>query len=658
MLEKVLIANRGEIACRIIRTARRMGIATVAVYSDADARALHVAEADEAVHIGPSPAPESYLRIDGILAAAQATGADCIHPGYGFLAENADFADACARARIKFIGPSGDAMRKLGGKAAAKSIARAAGVPVVPGYDGDKQDAKTLQKEAARIGYPVMIKAVAGGGGRGMRLVDNAADFPSALESAQREAQGAFGDARVLVEKVIVRPRHIEVQVFGDAHGNAVHLFERDCSLQRRNQKVIEEAPAPGMSEALRAKMTEAAVRLAKAVGYEGAGTVEFLVEGGELGADAPWHFIEMNTRLQVEHPVTEEITGLDLVEWQFRIAAGERLPKTQSQIRMRGHAIEARLCAEDPGNGFMPSIGRIVAFESERLSDIRLETGVRQGDEVSPYYDSMISKLIAHGQDRRDALDKIVAGLQALVVAGPRTNARFLRNLLSHRDVRAGDMDTGLIGRELAGLTQSQVHAEAVSRGVQRLLCGGARKLTLAHDPWGTRDAFQLGGQRTLTFPVTIAGVERQVSATWEAVHADRVDVAIALPVWDGLQAGPPAVPAVVRTDGADEVFVIDDLAQVEIGRPVYDASAVDDGEAGDVIRAPINGKVAKLFVRERDSVAKGDRIAVVEAMKMEHVLHAGRDGVIDKVAVTEGQQVTQGALIAGMVPEPGKAV
>lgn len=351
MLKRVLIANRGEIACRIIRTARRMGIATVAVYSDADRHALHVSQADTAVHIGPSPALDSYLRIDKVLSAARDTGADAIHPGYGFLAENADFADACAKAGIKFIGPSGDAMRKLGGKAAAKIIARAAGVPVVPGYDGDAQDIRTLQKEAGRIGYPVMIKAVAGGGGRGMRLVEKADDFAAALESAQREAQSSFGDARVLVEKLVVRPRHIEVQVFGDSHGNVVHLFERDCSLQRRNQKVIEEAPAPGMSEALRNAMTDAAVRLGKAVGYEGAGTVEFLVEGGELKADAPWHFIEMNTRLQVEHPVTEEITGLDLVEWQFRIAAGEKLPKFQDQIAMRGHAIEARLCAEDPSD-------------------------------------------------------------------------------------------------------------------------------------------------------------------------------------------------------------------------------------------------------------------------------------------------------------------
>jgi 3-methylcrotonyl-CoA carboxylase alpha subunit len=540
MLQRVLIANRGEIACRIIRTARRMGIATVAVYSDADRTALHVAQADTATHIGPSPALDSYLRIDKVLAAARETDADAIHPGYGFLAENADFADACAKAGIKFIGPSGDAMRKLGGKAAAKIIARAAGVPVVPGYDGDVQDARTLQKEAGRIGYPVMIKAVAGGGGRGMRLVEKADDFAAALESAQREAQSSFGDARVLVEKLVVRPRHIEVQVFGDSHGNVVHLFERDCSLQRRNQKVIEEAPAPGMSEVLRKSMTDAAVRLGKAVGYEGAGTVEFLVEGGELKADAPWHFIEMNTRLQVEHPVTEEITGLDLVEWQFRVAAGEKLPKSQGEIAMRGHAIEARLCAEDPSKGFMPSIGRIVAFDDSALDGIRLESGVRAGDEISPFYDSMIAKLIGAGADRAAALRGVVGGLSSLAVAGPRTNARFLRNLLVLPDVVTGRMDTGLIARDLATLTDATVHADAVSRGVAGLLHAAepatpSPALRGWSDPWASSDAFQLGGARRLSFPLVIADAERQVSAIWE-----RGEETIELPVWDGLDRRP----------------------------------------------------------------------------------------------------------------------
>ena len=658
MLRKVLIANRGEIACRVIRTARRMGIATVAVYSDADARAQHVADADAAVHIGPSPATESYLRIDRILSAAKDTGADAIHPGYGFLAENADFADACAKAGIKFIGPSGEAMRKLGGKAAAKAVARAAGVPVVPGYDGDRQDLKTLLREADRIGYPLMIKAVAGGGGRGMRLVERAEDFPAALESAQREAQSSFGDARVLVEKLVVAPRHIEVQVFGDAHGNAVHLFERDCTLQRRNQKVIEEAPAPGMSEALRSKMTSAAVALAKAVGYEGAGTVEFLVEGGRLEADAPWHFIEMNTRLQVEHPVTEEITGLDLVEWQFRVAAGEKLPLTQDRIAMRGHAIEARLCAEDPAAGFMPSIGRIVAFELQDVGGIRLETGVRAGDEVSPFYDSMIAKLIAARKDRKAALATLAAGLGAMVVAGPRTNARFLRNLLSMPTsrpaawIRASSPASSTHWRTARSMPTPSPGASSVCSQGEPQASASQRR-----DPWGSRDAFQLGSARTVPFPVIIAGVERQVSATWDRVHDGKADIAIVLPMWDGLVPGVATGQVAVRGDGPGRVLVLDDLVQIEIARPEYDASGEGDGHGGDAVRAPINGKVAKVFVREGQAVAKGERIAVIEAMKMEHVLHVGRNGTIAKLAVKEGQQVNQGALVAELVEEAGKS-
>src|SRR4249919_1276493 len=389
MLKKILIANRGEIALRIMRTARRLGVKTVAVVSEADRTAPFARAADERVEIGPGPAPESYLRIDRILAAAKSTGADGIHPGYGFLAENADFAAAVGRAGIKFIGPSPDAMRRMGGKADAKAIASQAGVPVVPGYAGDSQEPKVLAREAQRIGYPVMIKAVAGGGGRGMRLVERDADFVAALESAQREAKAAFGDTRVLLEKVVVRPRHIEVQVFGDAHGNVVHLFERDCSLQRRNQKVIEEAPSPGMSAELRNKITEAAVACARAVRYEGAGTVEFLVEGGSLGPAAPWYFIEMNTRLQVEHPVTEAITGLDLVEWQLRVASGEPLPLKQDQLQIHGHAIEARICAENPDNNFLPATGTLHVYRKPQAtafqrSRVRIDDGVREGDAIS----------------------------------------------------------------------------------------------------------------------------------------------------------------------------------------------------------------------------------------------------------------------------------
>ena len=647
MLRKILIANRGEIACRIMRTAQRLGVATVAVYSDADREALHVAMADQAVHIGPSPSTESYLRGDRIIAAAKATGAEAIHPGYGFLAENPDFADACATGGLTFIGPSGDAMRRLGGKAAAKAVAREANVPVVPGYDGASQDAVLLQREAGRIGYPVMIKAVAGGGGRGMRLVESADGFVAALESAQREAQSSFGNATVLIEKVVQRPRHIEVQVFGDRHGNVVHLFERDCSLQRRNQKVIEEAPAPGMSAALREKICGAATRLARAVGYEGAGTVEFLVEGGSLGADAPWYFIEMNTRLQVEHPVTEEITGLDLVEWQLRVASGEPLPLTQDAIRFAGHAIEVRLCAEDPAQGFLPSIGRVAAFSLDEMSDVRLETGIRPGDVISPFYDSMIAKLITYGDTRDDAADDMVMALRhELEVAGPRVNTAFLCALLEHPDVRALRMDTGLIGRDLANLTRSRI-------GTPELLAAAQRMLLPAGDlsgPWDARDGFQLGGARTLSVPMIVNGEPRTITATW-AGKSSPPHVAL---VGDLAAAGPPPDACVDVPDGLYALF---EGEQVEVRWPTYDADDIDDGHAGDAVRAPINGKVARVFVKAGDTIMKGDRLAVVEAMKMEHVLHAVRDGVVAGVPVSEGQQVTQGTLLVNLEPETAEA-
>ncbi|MEZ5850124.1 MAG: biotin carboxylase N-terminal domain-containing protein [Hyphomicrobiaceae bacterium] len=655
MLKKILIANRGEIARRIIRTARQMGIATVAVYSDADASALHVEEADEAIHIGPSPATDSYLRGDKIIAAAKATGADGIHPGYGFLSENADFAQAVAEAGLTFVGPTAAAMRALGGKAAAKEVAIKADVPVVPGYQGEKQDAPSLAAEAKKIGYPVMIKAVAGGGGRGMRAVEREADMAELLASAQREAAGAFGDARVLIEKVVVRPRHIEVQVFGDAHGNVVHLFERDCTLQRRNQKVIEEAPAPGMSPELREKMCGAAVKLAKAVGYRGAGTVEFLVEGGSLDAQAKWYFIEMNTRLQVEHPVTEEITGLDLVEWQLRVASGENLPLPQDKITMSRHAIEARLCAEDPSKGFLPGVGRIReiwgAGEVERL-----EIGVRSGDEISPFYDSMIAKLIASGSNRDIALQRLTRSLEGFIVFGPATNGVFLRRLLQDSGVKAGVMDTGLIGREIDRLSQRMVSDAEKADTVAELLRHEREAATPAsshhysYTGWAANDAFQLGGARTMPMKVVIDGEPQTATVTWPAAARGSTGFA-----WPSVSLGGAGVPAGghrgrqnVIYDGT--VYASFDGELVTASRPVYDASAVEDGHAGDTVRAPINGKVARIFVAEGDTVAKGDRIAVVEAMKMEHVVHAGRDGTIGKVAVSEGAQVNQGALIAAL--------
>jgi 3-methylcrotonyl-CoA carboxylase alpha subunit len=647
MLKKILIANRGEIAVRIIKTARRLGVKTVAVYSDADRGAPFVAMADQAVAIGPGPATESYLRIDKVIAAARQTGADCIHPGYGFLAENADFAEAVGKAGIKFIGPSPVAMRSMGGKADAKAIAAKAGVPVVPGYQGDKQDAKTLAVEAKRIGYPIMIKAVAGGGGRGMRLVEAEKDLAGLLESAQREAQAAFGDARVLIEKVIVKPRHIEVQVFGDSHGNVVHLFERDCSLQRRNQKVIEEAPAPGMSPELRANICGAAVTCAKAVGYEGAGTVEFLVEGGALSAEAPWYFIEMNTRLQVEHPVTELITGLDLVEWQLRVASGETLPLTQSQIKLSGHAIEGRLCAENPAKGFIPSTGRIVAFETPELEGLRVDSGVETGSEITPFYDSMIAKLIASGPDRATAIGRLAQALEETTVAGPKTNASFLHALAVHPAFASAKMDTGLIARELATLAPRGGDPKAIGFGVMHMLWHAHDDAELlggqaAHgSPWSVQDAFQLGGPRRQQLTVLADNVPTKVEVTWGANGPEATVT--------GKDAPPPWERRSIRVVGdGNPLYVLHDMRQTALAWPTFDVdAAIEDGD-GSSVRAPIIGRVAKIFVNAGEKVAKGDRIAVVEAMKMEHVLHASRDGVIDKVAAKEGDQVVTGALIA----------
>ena len=650
MLKKVLIANRGEIAVRIIRTCRRLGVKTVAVVSEADRLAPFAAMADEAVEIGPGPAPESYLRIDKIIAAAKSTGADGIHPGYGFLAENAEFAEAVGKAGITFIGPSPSAMRRMGGKAEAKAIAAKAGVPVVPGYQGDDQSAKTLAKEAKRIGFPVMIKAVAGGGGRGMRLVEREEDLAQHLESAKREAEAAFGDARVIMEKVVAKPRHIEVQVFGDSHGNVVHLFERDCSLQRRNQKVIEEAPAPGMSPELRARMCAAAVTCAKAVGYEGAGTVEFLVEGGELIAEAPWYFIEMNTRLQVEHPVTEAITGLDLVEWQLRVASGERLPLRQEQIAMAGHAIEARLCAEDPAKGFLPSTGPIVAFEPGEMEGVRVDAGVETGTVISPFYDSMIAKLIASGPDREIGCQRLAQALEDTVVAGPKTNASFLHALVTHAAFVAGRMDTGLIAREIGALAPKGTDPRAVAFGVTHLLWNAhdaaeaqRRAANEPYSPWSAQDGFQTGPPRRQQVTVLVERTPAKVEVEWGAAGPR-----VSLP---GQMAAETSAPQQLRVVGnGNPVYVLADMRQVEIAWPTYDVGAADEASNGSAVRAPIIGRVAKVFVAKGATVAKGDRIAVVEAMKMEHVLHAPRDGVIDKLAVKEGDQVQQGTLIAAL--------
>ena len=657
MLNKVLIANRGEIALRIMRTARRLGVSTVAVVSEPDRQFPFAAAADEVVPIGAGPAEESYLRIDKIIAAAHATRADSIHPGYGFLAENADFAEAVAAAGMRFIGPSPEAMRRMGGKAEAKAIASKVGVPVVPGYWGSRQAPSLLAAEAKRIGYPVMIKAVAGGGGRGMRLVARADEFAAALDSARREAQAAFGDDRILIEKVIGRARHIEVQVFGDSHGNVVHLFERDCSLQRRHQKVIEEAPAPGIAAELRQALTEAAVACAKAVDYEGAGTVEFLVEGGSLSAHAPFYFIEMNTRLQVEHPVTEAITGLDLVEWQLRVAAGEPLPLRQEQIVIAGHAIEARLCTEEPGKGFLPSVGPIAAFEAPVRPGLRIDAAIETGSMVSPYYDALIAKLIQSAPDRDAARSGLAQALEETVVAGPRTNAGFLHALLSDPQFASATIDTGLIGRELERLVSAPALPEAaIGLGVTQLLLNAhdqAEELRCAfagasYSPWSAQDGFQLGAARRQTVTVAADGVPRQFAIEWSAagprvVGTDAVDQ-------------PGEIARTLLIGDGDTVHVLNGMRQVTLGWPPFDAAVADAASDDSSIRAPIIGRVAKLYVREGELVAKGDRIAVVEAMKMEHVLHARRAGLIAKLAVKEGQQVTLAALIATLAPAPEK--
>ncbi len=667
MLNKLLIANRGEIAVRIAATANRMGIATVAVFSDADRGAMHVHHADEAVHIGAGPATESYLRIDRIIEAAKATAADAIHPGYGFLAENPALAEACAAAGIAFVGPSADAMRRMGGKAEAKAIAEAAGVPVVPGWrdpDGKitKHDVRKLQREATRIGYPVLIKAVAGGGGRGMRLVERPEDFAESLESAEREALSSFGDARVLIEKVVVRPRHIEVQVFGDRHGNVLHLFERDCTLQRRNQKVIEEAPAPGMSVELRDKITSAAVACAKAVSYEGAGTVEFLVEGGLLGPKAPWYFIEMNTRLQVEHPVTEAITGLDLVEWQLRVAAGETLPLVQDQITIQGHAVEARLYAEDPANGFRPQVGRLVALElPEAGTGVRVDTGFSTGDTVSPFYDAMLAKIITSAGTRDEALDQLSGALAQAAVAGPRTNTAFLKALVDDDDVRAVRLDTGLIGRKLEELVGKQAFdADAAATGAMELwfadrelarTLAGFNRQTFVPTPWDT-PPFQLGGERRIVREVIVDG---------QAMNVEINDSESDLPTLRFVGIDAPCNPydenaSSYQMDDADRhapIYVIRNGRQTVVEWPTYDIDAALESGDGTRITAPINGRVAKVFVTAGDTVAKGDRIAVIEAMKMEHVLHSARDGTIATIAVSEGAQVTEGALVAALTEE-----
>ena len=639
MFQKILIANRGEIACRVIDTCRKMGVATVAVYSDADANARHVAMADEAVRLGPAPVAESYLKGDAIIQAALDTGAQAVHPGYGFLSENPEFAQALADAGLVFIGPSADAIRAMGLKDAAKALMEKAKVPVVPGYHGADQDDDLLADEAAKIGYPVLIKAVAGGGGKGMRLVENAKDFAQELASARSEAATAFGNADVLVEKFITNPRHIEIQVFGDTHGEAVHLFERDCSLQRRHQKVIEEAPAPDMPDAVRAAMGEAAVRAAKAIGYAGAGTVEFIVDGsGSMRTDGFW-FMEMNTRLQVEHPVTEAITGQDLVEWQLRVANGEPLPKTQDELSINGWAFEVRIYAEDATKGFLPSIGTLTHLKFPTTA--RADTGVRAGDAITPHYDPMIAKLVVHGPTREVALGKLTTALAQTEVAGCTTNIGFLRALSQHAGFAKGEVDTGLIARDQDALvaeapptSEDWALAAAVLAGLDKTAPHQGFSLWTplkrsAHLHW--KDKTQV-----VTFECTNQG---EYTAT-----VDDTVVSVSIEANLKVNGGKPACNAVAHAGGVS-LFGPRTLHFSAVD--LLDRAASEDGGAGGIV-APMPGAVKEVMVAEGQTVSQGDTLLILEAMKMEHRLTAPFDGTVVTLNAVAGGQVADGTLLA----------
>jgi 3-methylcrotonyl-CoA carboxylase alpha subunit len=657
MFKKILIANRGEIACRVAATAKRLGIRTVAVYSDADVRAKHVAVCDEAVHIGPSSPKESYLRSERILEAAKATGAEAIHPGYGFLSENEDFAQACADAGLVFIGPPASAIQAMGLKAESKRLMAKAGVPLVPGYHGADQDPALLQREAEAIGYPVLIKASAGGGGKGMRIVTAASEFAQSLASCQREAQNSFGDAAVLIERYVTKPRHIEIQVFGDTQGNCVYLFERDCSVQRRHQKVLEEAPAPGMTDALRREMGEAAVAAAKAVGYVGAGTVEFIAEPTAEGG-LRFYFMEMNTRLQVEHPVTEAITGFDLVEWQLRVASGEPLPVKQDDLRIHGHAIEARICAENPDKQFMPATGTLQVYRTPPSSsferaDVRVDAGVREGDAISPYYDSMIAKLIVWGADREQALARLDAALAQTHIVGLHTNVAFLRRVVKSRSFAQADLDTALIEREKEALFNAPPLApEVAAAGVVAHALAAEQALQGA-DPWSRRDGWRLFGGARRRFELELQGTHQTVilerahrgGAMTLAIGEQRWPFAIAASEGERheVQLGKRRLPlavyafgervSVFAPDGAATVSEVDVLAHAGEG-------AVEGGR----LTAPMPGKVISFLVQPGQAVKQGQALALMEAMKMEHAIVAPRDGKVEALLYAPGDQVPEG--------------
>jgi 3-methylcrotonyl-CoA carboxylase alpha subunit len=651
VFNKILIANRGEIACRIVRTARRLGIESVAVFSEADANALHVRAADEAVAIGPAAARDSYLRGDAIIQAAQRTHAQAVHPGYGFLSENEAFAQACAQAGLVFIGPPAAAIRAMGSKSAAKALMQKAGVPLVPGYHGEEQSPQFLRAQADRIGYPVLIKASAGGGGKGMRRVDRAEEFATALASCQREAASSFGDARVLIERYVLRPRHIEIQVFTDSHGSGVYLFERDCSVQRRHQKVLEEAPAPGMTSERRAQMGAAALAAAQAVGYVGAGTVEFIVEPG--GA---FYFMEMNTRLQVEHPVTEMITGQDLVEWQLRVAAGERLPLAQQQLAIRGHAIEARIYAEDPDRGFLPSTGRIRHLRMPAASDsVRIDAGVAEGDTISPYYDPMIAKLIVWGDTRASACGRLTRALGEWQILGVANNVQFLSRLVQSPAFAGADLDTALIEREHAWLFPAPAPvpdaalaagALAVLRRQRRLAARGlGLRVWRCGGDWRLNAAFErslrfsaMGVERSVLARDIAAGVELRIAETiGEAPLGDEPGTSLTL------SFGAERLRADVILDaGRCDVFLEGDHYTLDLLDPL--AHVGEDVAAEGGIRALMPGRVVALLVEPGAHVQKGQPLLILEAMKMEHVTGAPADGVCEAFNVAVGDQVSEG--------------
>jgi 3-methylcrotonyl-CoA carboxylase alpha subunit len=648
MIRSLLIANRGEIARRVIRTARRMGIRSVAVFTEADRSWPHWREADDAVLIGQGPAAESYLSVEAIVAAARKAGADAVHPGYGFLSENADFADACAEAGLIFVGPPAAAIRAMGSKAEAKAIMARAGVPVVPGFSGERQDPDFLKQKAYEIGYPVLVKAVAGGGGRGMRRVDRALDFETALAAAKREALAAFGDERVILERYLAQARHIEVQVFADTQGGVVHLFERDCSVQRRHQKVVEEAPAPGLLPQTREAMGKAAIQAAAAVGYVGAGTVEFIAEaaGGFVGS---FFFMEMNTRLQVEHPVTEQVTGLDLVEWQLRIAAGEPLPMRQDEIRLEGHSVEARLYAEDPAAGFRPSTGRIWAASFPDGPGLRVDTGVEEGSVVGSLYDPMLAKVIATGEDRAEAVQRLSDALVKTRIAGPRTNLAFLSALANHPEFLSGGMDTGFLDRQLDQLIgEPPPPGLAAAPILEWSKQEAGRCAAMVRGPWARADAFELAGQeRRTSIAVELEGVPYTAELDWTPAGPRHVSPEFASAETEGVETLWAERDAFVSSSGGQQMRVTfpDPLARTDTSQ-----------NTGGGVLAPMNGRVVTVSVTLGEQVAKGTPLFTLEAMKMEHAVLAPLDGTVRALRIHPGAQLEQGA--TAMTIEPREAV